>query len=270
MASIASSISASCARSHARAALDLLTAAVCFAANPSLHRGPGYDHEEALPRWSADCSPGFDVLGWSMTAATPRAPSALTACFRSSAWVRRLRLDRNQGKGAQCLRGCAPRSHKASARGADRRRPAARSCAYRPAYRRRASQSDRGDQRCAQYDESVPRCGCTAADYDRTGVAQYAVAPDCRRDVRLRLYPIAPAVALDDRAPVGRRMEFDTDVIVRLFWEGVPVVNVPTPVTYPATASRISVVARQRAHHRNALQTLRRHVAAARGCCRDD
>ncbi len=49
-----------------------------------------------------------------------------------------------------------------------------------------------------------------------------------------RLYPIAPAVALDDRVHIGRRMEFDTDIIVRLFWAGMPVVNLPTPVTYPA------------------------------------
>jgi len=49
-----------------------------------------------------------------------------------------------------------------------------------------------------------------------------------------RLYPIAPAVALDDRVRIGRRMEFDAEIIVRLFWAGVPVVNVKTPVTYPA------------------------------------
>ena len=48
-----------------------------------------------------------------------------------------------------------------------------------------------------------------------------------------RLYPIAPAVALDDRVRIGRRMEFDAEIIVRLFWAGVPVVNVKTPVTYP-------------------------------------
>ncbi len=29
-------------------------------------------------------------------------------------------------------------------------------------------------------------------------------------------------------------MEFDADIIVRLFWAGTSVVNLPTPVTYPA------------------------------------
>jgi hypothetical protein len=47
-----------------------------------------------------------------------------------------------------------------------------------------------------------------------------------------RVYPIAPTLALADRVRLGKRMEFDAEVIVRLFWEGVPVVNLPTPVTY--------------------------------------
>jgi hypothetical protein len=59
-------------------------------------------------------------------------------------------------------------------------------------------------------------------------VAEHFVAADCRRDVRLSAVPIAPAVALDDRVRIGRRMEFDTDIIVRLFWAGVPVVNLKT------------------------------------------
>ena len=48
-----------------------------------------------------------------------------------------------------------------------------------------------------------------------------------------RLYPLAPTLALLDRARIGRRMDFDTEVIVRLHWAGVPVRNLPTRVTYP-------------------------------------
>lgn len=48
-----------------------------------------------------------------------------------------------------------------------------------------------------------------------------------------RLYPIAPAVAIDDQVGVGTRMEFDIEIIVRMFWAGIPVVNLRTPVTYP-------------------------------------
>jgi hypothetical protein len=32
---------------------------------------------------------------------------------------------------------------------------------------------------------------------------------------------------------ISRRMDFDIDIIVRLYWEGVRVINLPTQVSYP-------------------------------------
>lgn len=49
-----------------------------------------------------------------------------------------------------------------------------------------------------------------------------------------RVYPLAPTLALLQRRRVGRRMDFDTEVLVRLYWAGVRVRNLPTRVTYPA------------------------------------
>ena len=48
-----------------------------------------------------------------------------------------------------------------------------------------------------------------------------------------RVYPLAPVVRLLDEARLGRRMDFDPEVLVRLHWRGVRIVNVPTRVTYP-------------------------------------
>jgi predicted LPLAT superfamily acyltransferase len=48
-----------------------------------------------------------------------------------------------------------------------------------------------------------------------------------------RLYPLDAAVALMDRVAIPRRMDFDTEIIIRLHWDGVPVVNAPVGVTYP-------------------------------------
>jgi glycosyltransferase involved in cell wall biosynthesis len=48
-----------------------------------------------------------------------------------------------------------------------------------------------------------------------------------------RVYPLAAAVAQLDRHPVGSRMDFDTDMIVRLHWRGVPMRWMPTRVSYP-------------------------------------
>ncbi len=48
-----------------------------------------------------------------------------------------------------------------------------------------------------------------------------------------RVYPLAPVVRLLDEARLGRRMDFDPEVLVRLHWRGVKIVSVPTRVTYP-------------------------------------
>ena len=49
-----------------------------------------------------------------------------------------------------------------------------------------------------------------------------------------RVYPLVPVMALVKRRSIGRRMNFDTDIIVRLYWDGVDMVNAPTRVRYPA------------------------------------
>lgn len=48
-----------------------------------------------------------------------------------------------------------------------------------------------------------------------------------------RLYPLQPALAAWGEMRGGRRMDFDSEIIVRMFWAGVPVVNLPTAVRYP-------------------------------------
>jgi glycosyltransferase involved in cell wall biosynthesis len=48
-----------------------------------------------------------------------------------------------------------------------------------------------------------------------------------------RVYPVAPVLSLVDRRRLGARMDFDTEVLVRLVWDGVDIVNVGTRVGYP-------------------------------------
>jgi hypothetical protein len=50
----------------------------------------------------------------------------------------------------------------------------------------------------------------------------------------LRLYPVAAMLKVWDREHVGRRMDFDTDILVRMYWDGVPLLQVPTRVSYPS------------------------------------
>jgi glycosyltransferase involved in cell wall biosynthesis len=48
-----------------------------------------------------------------------------------------------------------------------------------------------------------------------------------------RVYPLPPVVSLMAEEYIGRRMDFDVEIIVRLYWRGVPMRWLPTAVTYP-------------------------------------
>ena len=48
-----------------------------------------------------------------------------------------------------------------------------------------------------------------------------------------RVYPLTATVAVLDEERVGARMDFDIEVLVRLHWRGVPMVWLPTRVSYP-------------------------------------
>jgi len=49
----------------------------------------------------------------------------------------------------------------------------------------------------------------------------------------LRIYPLAATLPVLDSMPQQSRMEFDTEILVRLDWAGVPVRNLPILVRYP-------------------------------------
>ena len=48
-----------------------------------------------------------------------------------------------------------------------------------------------------------------------------------------RMYPLAATIALIDSERIGTHMDFDTDIMVRLFWRGMPVLQLPVRVIYP-------------------------------------
>lgn len=157
---------------------------------------------------------------------------------REATWVRLVRHEANQGKGAAVITGL--------------RAAAAAGFSH-------AVQIDADAQHCADdlpkfldaarcapdaviagypvYDASVPKVRL----YGRYATHVWVWINTLSLDIRdamcgFRVYPITPTVALADRVPLGARMEFDAEVIVRLHWEGVRVFNLATPVTYGADA----------------------------------
>lgn len=55
------------------------------------------------------------------------------------------------------------------------------------------------------------------------------------RDTMLgfRVYPLASCIELFNSCQLGQRMDFDIEIMVRLYWQGVPVRYIPTRVIYP-------------------------------------
>jgi len=87
---------------------------------------------------------------------------------------------------------------------------------------------------CPQYDESVPAARLYARYLTHVWVWINTLSLQVRDSMcGFRVYPLAPLLALAERRRLGERMDFDIEVLVRLCWDGLHVVNVPTRVVYP-------------------------------------
>lgn len=88
---------------------------------------------------------------------------------------------------------------------------------------------------CPRYDESVPKARLIGRYATHIWVWINTLSFRIRDSMcGLRVYPLAAAVPVIDEEYVGRRMDFDSEILVRLAWRGVPVRNLETPVTYPS------------------------------------
>lgn len=85
------------------------------------------------------------------------------------------------------------------------------------------------------YDESVPKLRLYARYLTHVWVWINTLSFAIRDSMcGFRVYPVAPVIALMSRHKIGSRMNFDTDILVRLYWDGLEVVNEGTRVGYPA------------------------------------
>ncbi len=51
-----------------------------------------------------------------------------------------------------------------------------------------------------------------------------------------RVYPIAALLGVMQASPGMRRFDFDPEAVIRLAWDGTPLIHLPTPVRYPSHA----------------------------------
>ena len=86
----------------------------------------------------------------------------------------------------------------------------------------------------AMYDDTVPK----ARLYGRYITHAWVWVETLSLSVKdtmcgFRVYPLAVTNDVIRSSSLGQRMAFDTEIVVRLFWKDVEVVNVPTLVHYP-------------------------------------
>ena len=88
---------------------------------------------------------------------------------------------------------------------------------------------------CPIFDQSIPKVRRYFRRLTHALVWLNTISLEVRDSMcGFRVYPLALMVAMLDAERPGTRMDFDIEVLVRLHWRGVPMVWLPTRVSYPA------------------------------------
>ncbi|MCG6539520.1 glycosyltransferase family 2 protein [Pseudomonas sp. KSR10] len=86
-----------------------------------------------------------------------------------------------------------------------------------------------------EYDSSVPKSRLYGRYLTHVWVWINTLSLSIRDSMcGFRVYPLQPTLALLDSTTLGQRMDFDTEILVRLHWREQPMVWLPTRVHYPA------------------------------------
>ncbi len=86
-----------------------------------------------------------------------------------------------------------------------------------------------------EYDESVPKARLYGRYLTHVWVWVETLSLALKDSMcGFRVYPLPATLAVIDRHPPGKRMDFDTEIMVRLYWAGVDSHFLRTRVIYPA------------------------------------
>lgn len=196
---------------------------------------PVYNHERSLPAvvraLLAEELPCVIVDD----ASSPAAPRVIDELAQHPS-VHLLRHDHNQGKGAAVVSGLREASRLGFSHAlqvdADGQHDLNRVALFLD----RASQApDALICGYPEYDSSVPKGRLYARYLTHVWVWINTLSLSVRDSMcGFRVYPLGPTLALLDSTTLGKRMDFDTEILVRLHWRGQPMVWLPTHVHYPA------------------------------------
>jgi len=197
---------------------------------------PVYDHEQAVGATVTALRPWGLPTILVDDGSGPRCAAVLDRLAADHAgWLQLLRLPRNGGKGAAVtagLRAAAERDRSHALQiDADGQHDAADIPRFLAAAERQPEAVING---CPVFDESVPKARLYGRYATHLWVWINTLSGSAIGDslCGFRVYPLRATLALLDRVAIGQRMDFDIDIIVRLYWSGLTVVNLPTRVGY--------------------------------------
>jgi glycosyltransferase involved in cell wall biosynthesis len=197
---------------------------------------PVYDHEHAIGTTVEHLLPhGVPVLLVDDGSGASCAAALRELAQRYAGRVSLLRLDENAGKGAAVMAGMRHAATLGASHVLQIDADGQHDTADVPRFlAESASHPQAVINGRPLYDESVPTGRLVGRYATHVWVWINTLSLDIADSMcGFRVYPLAATLALLDREFVGRRMDFDIEIIVRLHWAGVPIRNLPTRVTYP-------------------------------------
>jgi glycosyltransferase involved in cell wall biosynthesis len=146
-----------------------------------------------------------------------------------------VRLPRNQGKGAAMMAGLRHAQALGYSHALQIDADGQHDCADIPRFVALAQQHPTAVVcGCPVYDPSVPKLRFYARYLTHVWVWINCLSLAVRDSLcGFRVYPLQSVVAVINSTQLGQRMDFDPEVMVRLLWHGVRIINQPTRVTYP-------------------------------------
>lgn len=164
---------------------------------------------------------------------TDGSDDALAACVRQDSGLRVLRRSNNGGKGAAVLDGLraaeAARFTHVLVMDADGQHPPASIASFMELSRARPEAMILG---VPLFDATAPRIRVVGRRVSNL-LARIETLGAVRDSLfGFRVYPIGPLRRIMEKSRFMRRFDFDVEAAVRLFWHGLPAINVPAPVRY--------------------------------------
>jgi len=196
---------------------------------------PVYDHEHAIGRMVESLRQHGLTVFLVDDGSGPPCAAELKRLAVADANVRLLRLPENQGKGAAVMAGLAA----AASAGFSHALQIDADGQHDPTDLPRfvaAAQADPQSLVCGRpvFDESIPRHRLYLRYLTHAMVWLNTLSFDIPDSMcGLRVYPLSVVLPILAAEPPGRRMDFDSEVLVRLHWRGVRMQWLPTRVRYP-------------------------------------